>query len=284
MQDAPKEPATSTNTGSKLAAPWRRLAYTARAIASANTTVYMPLARRRYGHIEDRLVGRDTELVIEGFQRSGNTFATVAFNLAQTRPVKLAHHLHAPAQIRMAVKLGVPCLVLIRDPIDTAVSQMIYESGVDARQALWSWIWFYRHVEASCDAVLIADFRDVSRDFGSLIREVNERFRTNFAEFEHSEENVQRVFALIDERTRSRYGTLREDRVPRPSRERAEQKRLVRQRVESKGLAHLRRHAYELYRALSRGPFRLTRSGVGTWVRPCSPNAGGPNTNSPDLS
>jgi len=40
------------------------------------------------------LVTKDTEIVIEGYPRSANTFAVVAFLLAQGHPVKIAHHLH----------------------------------------------------------------------------------------------------------------------------------------------------------------------------------------------
>ena len=43
-----------------------------------------------------------TELVIEAFPRSANTFATVAFQLSQPAPVRVAHHLHAPAQVTEA--------------------------------------------------------------------------------------------------------------------------------------------------------------------------------------
>ncbi|RMG27959.1 MAG: hypothetical protein D6732_19595, partial [Methanobacteriota archaeon] len=47
----------------------------------------------------EKLIGARTEIVIEGYPRSANTFAVVAFRLAQNRPVKIAHHLHMEAQI-----------------------------------------------------------------------------------------------------------------------------------------------------------------------------------------
>jgi hypothetical protein len=56
-------------------------------------------------------VSRTTEIVIEGYPRSGNTFAVVAFRLAQGREIEIAHHLHAAAQIKRAARLDVPAFI-----------------------------------------------------------------------------------------------------------------------------------------------------------------------------
>jgi len=61
-----------------------------------------------------RITG-ETEVVIDGFPRSGNTFAVVAFRQAQSRRVSVAHHGHVPALAIEAHRRGVPALVLIRE-------------------------------------------------------------------------------------------------------------------------------------------------------------------------
>ena len=66
---------------------------------------YLQLARRRKGRA---VVGPDTELVIEGFPRTANTFAVFAFQTAQARPVRVAHHLHAPIQVTVAARRPPP--------------------------------------------------------------------------------------------------------------------------------------------------------------------------------
>jgi len=88
------------------------------------STALFPLQTAARGH-RARAVDRATELVIEGFARSGNTFAVAAFSLAQPRPVRLAHHLHAPAQVLLAARMGIPCIVLVRDPVDAVASRLI---------------------------------------------------------------------------------------------------------------------------------------------------------------
>src|SRR5690606_25851367 len=111
--------------------------------------LYLPLARRfnrtRDGH--DRAVARDSALVIEAFPRSGNTYARFAFEQSQPRPVKLAHHLHAPAQVIAAARWNVPCLVLIRNPCDAALSFHVRAPVLSLAGALQSYTRFYRRIE-----------------------------------------------------------------------------------------------------------------------------------------
>ena len=49
-------------------------------------SVYLAVARRKYGHM---VVSEKSELLIDGFTRCGVVFATIAFQLAQPRPVRL---------------------------------------------------------------------------------------------------------------------------------------------------------------------------------------------------
>jgi hypothetical protein len=232
----------------------RRLVYSTRAVVSVHPSLYLPFARRKYAKVEDRVVVRDTELVIEGFQRSGNTFAVFAFEIAQGRDVKMAHHLHAAAQIVAAARMEIPIVVLVRDPEDAVLSQMVREPGISARQALANWIRFYEHVLPCRDRVIIAGFDQVTSDFGGVIRAVNQRFDTGFAEFEHTDVNVERCFDLIERRNRERYGVISEPTVARPSAQRDALKDAVRQQYEADRLVRLRARADAVYRALVPSP------------------------------
>jgi hypothetical protein len=233
----------------------RRLVYSTRAFVSVYPSLFLPFARRKYeGSVSDRVVEPDTELVIEGFQRSGNTFAVVAFESAQGRPVKTAHHMHAAAQIVAAARMGIPTLVLIRDPEGSVLSHMVREPGIAARQALANWVRFYEHVIPCRDRVVMAGFEQVTTDFGRVIREVNERFDTRFAEFEHTDPNVERCFEMIEQRNRARYGVIREPMIARPSAERDALKDAIRLQYGSPRLARLRTRADAVYQALVPSP------------------------------
>jgi len=84
--------------------------------------LFIPLARlvliiqKQKYKIPYFLFSNDTELVIEGYPKRANAFAVSAFQMAQGRPVKMAHHLHPPINVILAAKRNIPCLVLIRHP------------------------------------------------------------------------------------------------------------------------------------------------------------------------
>jgi hypothetical protein len=224
-----------------------RARYSARALASRYPWPFLPIVRHRH---PGQIVDADTELVIEGFPRSGNTFAVVAFELAQGRPVKIAHHLHAAAQVTCGVRLGKPMLVLIRDPVEAVSSHLVREPGVTPRQGISNWIRFYRSVEPMASKILVARFEDVTTDFGSVIDRLNERFNASFVRFEHSRRNVERCFELIEQRNRFLYSRLEETKIARPSSARDVANESLRQRLDAPRMRPLLRTAYRLRDAL----------------------------------
>ena len=128
-------------------------------------------------------VSRTTEIVIEGYPRSGNTFAVVAFRQAQGREIKMAHHLHAAAQIKRAARLGVPAIVLIREPSEAILSVLVRDPHASMRWALHSYVRFYSTVLPYLEKAVVAPFATVTSDLASIIRMVNTRYGTAFKEF-----------------------------------------------------------------------------------------------------
>jgi len=159
--------------------------------------IYLPFARRKYPGPSPEVISSATELVIDGYTRSASTFAVYALQLAQDKPVRLAHHLHASAQLIEAARRRVPALAVIRDPRGAILSQLIRETDVALRDALVGYARFYESLLTYRDRFVVADFEEVTKDFGAVIRRINERFATAFGEFEPSESNVRQCFELI---------------------------------------------------------------------------------------
>jgi hypothetical protein len=156
----------------------------------------------RLGEHRDEVLSDATVVVIDGFPRSANTFAAVAFQTAQERPVRIAHNLHSAAHLTVAARRGLPTLVLIREPTDAVLSEAIRESPVSLRQVLAAYSRFYEAIAPHVGSMAVGEFSRVTNDFGSIIVEVNRRFGTAFRPFEHTNETSAVVFDLIDERER----------------------------------------------------------------------------------
>jgi hypothetical protein len=175
----------------------RRARHQLRTHGSEHPALYLPFARHKYPGPSPKVIGRGTELVIDGYTRSACTFAVYALQLSQPRPVRIAHHLHAPAQFIEAARRRVPALLLIREPKGAILSQLVREPGVALPDALAAYSRFYECLLPYRDAFVVGEFEEVTHEFGQVVRRINERFGTSFAEFLYTEANLAECFELI---------------------------------------------------------------------------------------
>lgn len=233
----------------RLNAPGRMgpLLYGLKTVVAQYPLLSLPIARLRSGHGE--VVARDSQIVIEGFPRTGSSFAVAAFRRAQGRSVKVAHHVHAPGQLMAAVRWEIPALVLIRQPEDTVLSFLIRNPEIPIRRALVGYERFYRPLLPLRDRLVVATFDEVVEDFGKVTARVNQRCGTGFALFEHTPESTASILAEIEEDylTRDSPGERFERIVPRPSARRRQLKRQLRPDYRAATLAEARARAESVY-------------------------------------
>ena len=189
--------------------------------AGGHPTVFFSLYRLlRTRKDLTRAVTPDKQVVIEGFPRSGNSFARRAFIMAQDETfdvTSIAHHLHVPAQVIRAAQWQVPTLVLIRRPRD-AVLSLVIRDPISVDQALRYYISFYEIVEKYRDVCVLGLFEEITEDYGQVIKRINDKFGTTFSLFRHDEENVSKVFAHMERYARHKFGeTQWERKVHHPS-------------------------------------------------------------------
>lgn len=178
----------------------RRLRHRMRTVVSEQPRLYLPLARRRYPGPSPRVVGPDTEAVIDGYTRSASTFAVYAFQLSQPRPVRLAHHLHAPAQLMEAARRRLPTIMVVREPRGAVLSQMVREPDVDLLDALFAYQRFHHSLMSYRDAFVVADFPETTQRFGDVVRRANLRFGTDFGVFSGTETERAECNRMIEQR------------------------------------------------------------------------------------
>jgi hypothetical protein len=171
-----------------------RLAYSrnkhkARSFLSLYPELFFPLVKLKES--KKLAVGKHTQIVIEGFPRSGNSFVVGAFEAAQPNPVVIAHHLHAPAQIIQAARQDIPTLVLAREPVGAVVSRLAMGLEVNElrgtqaflpslSQLLRTYIGFYTRILPYQDQYVLGLFEEVTRDLGTLIKKSTKSFKPIF--------------------------------------------------------------------------------------------------------
>ena len=203
---------------------------------------YCSVMRRR--HPEWFLVDVHTDLVLEGYQSCGNTFARKAMEHANPT-VRIASHSHSWANIAHGLRLGKPVVVLLRPPLDAVASHAVRMRLDDLDRELRRYRQFYRRVAAMVGAalpesgaaafpgVVLAPFDVTVNRFCEVIGQVNARFSTRFNLFDHTDPVA--VAAVFDEMEREALSSPSELdrmwRIARPSAERGEATGAMRARL-----------------------------------------------------
>lgn len=195
----------------------------------------------------------NTVLVIEGFPRSGNTFAYFALRSLLPEHQHIATRVHTPSQVALAVKRGLPTLYVIREPLSTITSLVVAAPHVPIAAAIHEYVHHQREVLQYRSGFVVGEFARVTSDLGGITAEVNERFGTDFPLFDATDDNVRAVFAAIDAHHLDVWGGSA-NVLPRPSEDRRADKDWVAAQLARPEHRSRLDEAHAVYEAFLRAP------------------------------
>lgn len=203
-----------------------------------NQLKYLRRHWKRGAKARDCWVGRHTELVIDGFQGSGNSFATELFRSAQLKRVELAHHLHSPAQIIKACQLGLAIIVTVREPVGTITSLISRWPYVSTSQGLRSYIHFYEKLEPYAASFVVSPFEDTTTSLDRIVKQLNLRFGTDFSVPQYDDKDMQQKYDPVA-------------RIPIPKTDRNALKKRIAQELETPRYRSQLLKAHSIYARLT---------------------------------
>lgn len=205
---------------------------------SRHPAIYLPLARlyvRMAGRHENvHVLTPKTDLVIEGFPRSANSFAIAAFRHSQPGPVEVAHALHTPAHVIQAVRWKIPVLICLREPAAAILSYAVYSPHLAIDALLREYVSFHEAIRSYRYGFVVAEFEQITNDFGGVCERINRKFARRFGVFQHTPDNVDKCFERI---TGEHH----------PSEKRDQLKSEIRAQLQDARLRAIRERAQQLY-------------------------------------
>ena len=125
-------------------------------------------------------VKENSDIVIEGFVRSSNTYFENNFRFSNPS-LKIAHHNHQISQLYFADKFNKTIVFLIRQPIDSIISAYIYwAKSTHPNKILIEWIKYHKNVINMNLDINVYSFSDVVTDYNSVISDLNKKTNSNF--------------------------------------------------------------------------------------------------------
>jgi hypothetical protein len=189
--------------------------------------VLFPWIQKIRGADYGTFCGTETDLCIEGFQSSANSFVYNGFRILQP-DLDIAHHTHSIANVRRAFSFEIPVLILFRDPVDV-IPSMSSRFHPSLKASVNRYIHFYRFVLRNSSKVILASFEEVTTDFATTIRRVEQQTEMDFETFDVDEVRRQTVQHIRN------WSKIRgkEDQMSLPRQERESRKAELRARLPS---------------------------------------------------
>ena len=88
---------------------------------------------------KNKLFDKDTALVIDGFQRSGNSFFYSVVKHANS-DLKISIHTHSSINAIKSIRSGVPVSITLRHPLDVIKSLLVWDERLSVSIALRCYI------------------------------------------------------------------------------------------------------------------------------------------------
>jgi hypothetical protein len=167
------------------------------------------------------VIDKDTDIVVEGYPRSANTYVTALLMVLNGDRLKLGRHLHGSAQLIQAIKQDIPPVLLVRKPIDAISSLIMRAPHLPPSLLLRNYISFHKQLVKYIDQLVVIDFYDATNNMDKVIEHLNSNFNITLS-MPGNDDLTEKVNAMIDEmdmldRKDSNVNSLT---VGRPSQER----------------------------------------------------------------
>lgn len=103
----------------------------------------------------------------------------------------------------MAIKLGLPTVVLIREPIGAISSLLVADEQLSENIAIESYIDFYKKIKINKSKYVIADFGEVINNPEEVIKRINSKFGMKYYYSEVSDKDKSDIFNNLDKINKS---------------------------------------------------------------------------------
>lgn len=141
-----------------------------------------------------KVIHRDSDIVIEGPPRCGNSYNYRVFVYFNDRfnAKQIATHTHSIAQLKLAKKWGIPCLVSIRNPRDAIISSIahdIHKGNSDMshdnvkRQLVYRvqyWTKYLAYLKDNLEYFIFVDLDPSNRNLQNALEQLNYTFDESY--------------------------------------------------------------------------------------------------------
>lgn len=180
--------------------------------------------------INKSIISNQTDICIDGPYRCANHFMLEAMSTVYPK-LNIAHHYHSPGSIKLALRYNLPCIFVLRKPIDQIASTKIFLPNLSIDFIIYESLSFYRSLKEYQNDIICSDFKRSINNINSIVNELHSRFliEPKIKNYDLSIENYRNL--VIDRKSSI---VLDKSRSPIPSIERGIRKDLIKDQINFK--------------------------------------------------
>lgn len=169
------------------------------------TPLYLTYFKYFIDRHKELLINNETEYLIEGFPRSGNSF--LVFYLKQlSKKISIASHTHHPAHVFKAIKDKKKIIIVIRDPIDAIVSlYLFYNKEIYFNLLINEYISFYKAIQKFKNKFIIIEFKNIIKNPKKVIKMINSR---NKEKLKYAYPDKKKIFRKLKKHSITKFNIL----------------------------------------------------------------------------
>ena len=157
-------------------------------------------------------VTKSTDIVVEGFPRSSNTFLTVALQNLLGEGVSIANHYHSSVQFSLGYKLKKPMVLVVREPLNCLVSNLLYYPNRSRVEIIDDYILFHENIRQYLPSIFVVDFNDVTTNPLGLIAKISDEFDLKIDTASYDQDTFSSdIMGLVKEHADRLGGIFNED-------------------------------------------------------------------------
>tara|TARA_B100000963_G_scaffold302596_1_gene275576 strand:- start:18269 stop:19021 length:753 start_codon:yes stop_codon:yes gene_type:complete len=146
------------------------------------------------------LVKKDTDIVVEGFPRSANTYLSTCLEEANKKELKLASHLHDIVQLYFGKKYSIPIFIVFRKPLESLISFKMKFPKSDLNTMSNIYIKFYSYAIENSDHINFIDFSDATTKTDIVVEKILSSLPSKSRSGKILKVDQRKVFSIIKEK------------------------------------------------------------------------------------
>lgn len=194
------------------ARPWEAATERGRAVLERFPGIYVRIARHRTPERDG--LDAATDLLIEGFPRSGNSFL-VSWIATANPDLRIASHMHSMAHVHAALRRDLPVVIVVREPEDALASLAVFSPEQPLEQHIERYRRFHERAIDVTDDVIVSPFEVTTKRPELVVDALRPRMSQDLVASPPG--GTVEVMEAVDRRSLRFHGSFDPNVVSRPS-------------------------------------------------------------------